>query len=770
MATVVEMQRWIASNTRTDLSKGMMPALKDGRVLCKLANKVEPGSIGRINKLKTAYHSMENISNFLKWAESVGVQDLFNVDDLQWGQDPNAVIKTLTQLYTIIQARDEGGYRSPAPQDSSPDSPTTLKTTKKKIKKKSKDGETSESAEKREKRERRAARKAEKAKREGVKEKDTTMSSDERRARRAARRKEKEAAAASSSVKESSSADRKARREARKAKSGGGSKLQQFLEEGENTIDIIKKAKELPDTKRKDKESRAARREERRRKKEKVKEEAVSANDIPPIPSEPPGTPPETPPTASKFRSKPPKIDESVGKESKLNSFLDSVPPDTPDTAMMSKPRAPRRGKPSKKHLIGKLQQQASVDVDEPASPPSSPPAAAKTPEPTFESSNPRKNLADFIKKNPPKMKSERVEDEIDEIDDEPPSSPPPPTSKLNAFAKAVGEKTPSEPSVEMQQVAAAVVSPPPPVERKNSFKTFLKNTFTPPKPDSQPSPSVGNKFMAFMSGNSSGPSTEVESPAASSTPVNKFQQFLTGTSAETAVKTPDPEAPKSKLAAFLGGSSNGDAVPATPTPVATRRAPKTPTPFTPRKHPEKSSGKVVLIKRGTYKTKRKARFSLEDVRVEFLEQQRDIRLDEEEAQEESGDSIKQSLFVPGMKCYVPDPQDVWILAEFDSFNERTQVVTVSVDCDDDDDEPELIDIDLNDPEVIRAIEGPTATKIESLPLAITSEDGSDPNGVEDMRYLQHLNEPSILFNLKDRFLSNHPCKLIKSRSLNDRD
>ena len=67
----------------------MFNALKNGHVLCKVANILVPGSIRKINESKMAFKIMENINNFLLAAESMGCQklDLFQTVDLYENQN-----------------------------------------------------------------------------------------------------------------------------------------------------------------------------------------------------------------------------------------------------------------------------------------------------------------------------------------------------------------------------------------------------------------------------------------------------------------------------------------------------------------------------------------------------------------------------------------------------------------------------------------------------------------------------------------------------------
>jgi hypothetical protein len=59
-------------------------ALKDGSVLCQMANSIKPGCAGKGKTEKMAFKQMENISQFLKGAASIGVltNELFQTVDL----------------------------------------------------------------------------------------------------------------------------------------------------------------------------------------------------------------------------------------------------------------------------------------------------------------------------------------------------------------------------------------------------------------------------------------------------------------------------------------------------------------------------------------------------------------------------------------------------------------------------------------------------------------------------------------------------------------
>lgn len=74
-----DLRSWIESVTGEKLTGTFAEALKSGVTLCNLVNKIKPGSVKKINTLKTPFMQMENINNFLNAARNLGVpaNDLF---------------------------------------------------------------------------------------------------------------------------------------------------------------------------------------------------------------------------------------------------------------------------------------------------------------------------------------------------------------------------------------------------------------------------------------------------------------------------------------------------------------------------------------------------------------------------------------------------------------------------------------------------------------------------------------------------------------------
>uniref|UniRef100_A0AC34FES9 Calponin-homology (CH) domain-containing protein n=1 Tax=Panagrolaimus sp. ES5 TaxID=591445 RepID=A0AC34FES9_9BILA len=89
--------------------------LKDGKVLCQLANALESGSVKKVNESKLAFKQMENVSFFLQFAQKhIDKSELFQTCDLYEAQDPNAV---LTCLSALARKADKFGKPSIGPKE-----------------------------------------------------------------------------------------------------------------------------------------------------------------------------------------------------------------------------------------------------------------------------------------------------------------------------------------------------------------------------------------------------------------------------------------------------------------------------------------------------------------------------------------------------------------------------------------------------------------------------------------------------------------------------
>lgn len=86
-------------NTSGDMDN-FFEVLKDGVILCKLTNALQPGTIKKVNESKMAFKCMENISAFLEAAKAFGVpvQETFQSVDLWERQNLNSVVICLQSL------------------------------------------------------------------------------------------------------------------------------------------------------------------------------------------------------------------------------------------------------------------------------------------------------------------------------------------------------------------------------------------------------------------------------------------------------------------------------------------------------------------------------------------------------------------------------------------------------------------------------------------------------------------------------------------------
>lgn len=95
--------------------------LKDGVVLCKLINKLSPGSVPKINESGGQFKMMENINNFQKAIKAWGVPDLdvFQTVDLYEKKDISQVTNTMFALGRAAYKHAEfpGPYLGPKPAD-----------------------------------------------------------------------------------------------------------------------------------------------------------------------------------------------------------------------------------------------------------------------------------------------------------------------------------------------------------------------------------------------------------------------------------------------------------------------------------------------------------------------------------------------------------------------------------------------------------------------------------------------------------------------------
>ena len=86
--------------------------LKDGKIICQLMNKINPGSIGKIHgiggKRLLAAHEMKNISKFLTACSKLGMNEsnlFFFTLDLPDGNNINQFNNAIRNLAVFVEGK-----------------------------------------------------------------------------------------------------------------------------------------------------------------------------------------------------------------------------------------------------------------------------------------------------------------------------------------------------------------------------------------------------------------------------------------------------------------------------------------------------------------------------------------------------------------------------------------------------------------------------------------------------------------------------------------
>jgi len=109
-----EILTWIYEVLGEPMPKGAFEdVLKDGTVLCRLANKLTPGCIKKIQEKGTAFQLMENIQRFQAAIKKYGVpeEEIFQTPDLFERRNIRQVSLCLYALGRITQKHPE--YQGP---------------------------------------------------------------------------------------------------------------------------------------------------------------------------------------------------------------------------------------------------------------------------------------------------------------------------------------------------------------------------------------------------------------------------------------------------------------------------------------------------------------------------------------------------------------------------------------------------------------------------------------------------------------------------------
>ncbi|XP_020322629.1 calponin-2 [Oncorhynchus mykiss] len=95
-----ELRVWIEDVTGCVIGEDFQKGLKNGVILCELINKLQPGSVKKINSSTMNWHQLENITNFIKSIQTYGLKphDIFEANDLFESGNMTQVQSTLLSL------------------------------------------------------------------------------------------------------------------------------------------------------------------------------------------------------------------------------------------------------------------------------------------------------------------------------------------------------------------------------------------------------------------------------------------------------------------------------------------------------------------------------------------------------------------------------------------------------------------------------------------------------------------------------------------------
>uniref|UniRef100_A0A8B9K451 Calponin-homology (CH) domain-containing protein n=1 Tax=Astyanax mexicanus TaxID=7994 RepID=A0A8B9K451_ASTMX len=101
-----ELRYWIEEVTGMPIGENFQMGLKDGVILCELINKLQPGSIKKINHSKLNWHKLENLGNFIKAILAYGLKpnDIFEANDLFESGNLTQVQTTLLALASMVRS------------------------------------------------------------------------------------------------------------------------------------------------------------------------------------------------------------------------------------------------------------------------------------------------------------------------------------------------------------------------------------------------------------------------------------------------------------------------------------------------------------------------------------------------------------------------------------------------------------------------------------------------------------------------------------------
>ncbi|CAL8345939.1 unnamed protein product [Merluccius merluccius] len=102
-----ELRVWIEDETGCTIGPDFHKGLKNGITLCTLINKLQPGSVKKVNQSSMNWHQLENLTNFIKAITMYGLKphDIFEANDLFESGNMTQVQTTLLALASMAKTK-----------------------------------------------------------------------------------------------------------------------------------------------------------------------------------------------------------------------------------------------------------------------------------------------------------------------------------------------------------------------------------------------------------------------------------------------------------------------------------------------------------------------------------------------------------------------------------------------------------------------------------------------------------------------------------------
>lgn len=102
-----DLRNWIEEVTGMGIGSNFQLGLKDGVILCELINKLQPGSVKKVNESSLNWPQLENIGNFIKAIQAYGMKphDIFEANDLFENGNMTQVQTTLVALAGLAKTK-----------------------------------------------------------------------------------------------------------------------------------------------------------------------------------------------------------------------------------------------------------------------------------------------------------------------------------------------------------------------------------------------------------------------------------------------------------------------------------------------------------------------------------------------------------------------------------------------------------------------------------------------------------------------------------------